>query len=346
MDWGRLALDLGTGGMAEFTRSDPFGVSGVGGGKGGKGGEAPATPDFTAAAERQADAARDLSREQTAANRPNQSGPFGSSTWTQDGNGQWSQNTSLAPGLQGAATGYQDQMSAQAGQPLPDGSAARDQAISAAYGQATSRLDPQWSSRAGALESALANKGLTPGSEAYSASQRDFNLGRNDAYSSAMNGAIGQGTQAGNAIFQQGMQSRQLPAQMLAQLQGLSGQPGFATAGSSAAPNYLGALGQQYGGELQQYGMEQANKNSLMGGLAGLGGAAVMASDERLKTNVRRSLLEVIPGVPFATWEWKTGGESRGVIAQDLEKVRPDLVITNADGIRLVNYSGLMEAAR
>jgi hypothetical protein len=315
------------------------------GGMSGKG--TPDVPDFMGAANAQANASRALTNEQTAANRPNQTGPFGSSTWSQGPDGQWSQNTSLNPALQGAASGYQDQMAAQAGMPLPDGSAARDQAISAAYGQASSRLDPQWSSRATALESSLANKGLTPGSEAYSASQRDFNLGRNDAYSSAMNGAIGQGTAAGNAIFQQGVQSRQLPAQMLAQLQGLSGQPGFATAGVGQTPNLLGALGQQYGGELQQYGIDQAGKNSLMGGLSGLGGAAIMASDERLKTDIVRTSLDVIPGVPLATWSWKAGGaKAMGVIAQDLEKVRPDLVIKDADGVRFVNYAGLMEAAR
>jgi hypothetical protein len=57
--------------------------------------------------------------------------------------------------------------------------------------------------------------------------------------------------------------------------------------------------------------------------------------------------LEVIPGVPFASWEWKDapGTRHRGVIAQDLEKVRPDLVIKDAGGIRFVNDVGLAEAA-
>jgi hypothetical protein len=313
--------------------------------RGGKGGEAPAVPDFMGAVDAQANASRDITREQTQANRPNQYGPFGSTTWQQGPDGQWTQNVSLAGPLAGAASGYQNLMAQQAGQPLPDGSAARDQAISSAYGQAASRLDPQWNSRSQALESQLANQGLTVGSEAYTNAQRDFNLGRNDAYSSAMANAIGQGTQAGNAIFQQGMQSRQIPGQVLGQLQGLSGAPGFATAGASQTPNYLGAANAGYQGGLQQYGIDQASKNSMMSGLAGMGGMAVMASDERLKTNIVRSSLEVIPGVPLATWEWKSGGKARGVIAQDLEKVRPDLVITDADGIRFVNYAGLMEAS-
>ena len=141
-------------------------IMGGGGKGGGKGGEAPGVPDFMGAVDAQAGAARDLSREQTQANRPNQSGPFGSSQWTQGPDGQWTQQTSLNGPYAQAAAGYGQQMADQAGQPLPDGSAARDQAIDAAYGQATSRLDPQWSSRATALQSQLANQGLAPGSEA------------------------------------------------------------------------------------------------------------------------------------------------------------------------------------
>lgn len=323
-----------------------FGNQAAKGGAGGKGAKPPEAPDFTSAVEAQAGAARDLTREQTQANRPNQSTPFGSSTWSQGPDGQWTQRVGFDPTLETAAQGFQNQIRDFSQQPLPTGDQARDQAINAAYGQASSRLDPQWSSRATALESQLANKGLTPGGEAYSAAQRDFNLGRNDAYTSAMNSAIGQGTAAGNAIFQQGIQARQQPMQQLGQLQGLLGMPGFATAGSSQAPNYLGALGQEYGGAMNAYGIDQANKNSLLGGLAGLGGAAMIgASDERLKQDIRRSSLEVIPGVPFATWEWKSGGRAAGVIAQDLEKVRPDLVLTDAEGIRFVNYAGLAEAA-
>ena len=329
----RIGMGLATGGMSEMERAGigPSAVVGGNGKSGGKGGKAPGVPDFTSAVERQAQA-----------NRPNQNTPFASSQWTRDANGNWTQNVGLSGGLGDAAQGYSDQMAAQAGQPLPSGEAARQQAIDAAYGQSTSRLDPQWSTRANALQTQLANQGLTPGSEAYSSAQRDFNLGRNDAYTSAMNSAIGQGTEAGNAIFAQGLASRQLPLQQLQGLQGLSGMPGF-----QPGPNLLGAAGLGYQGQLNQYGIDQAGKNSRLGGLTNMAALAAMASDERLKTGIRRSMLEVIPGVPFASWEWKgqPGVRWSGVIAQDLERVRPDLVVTNAEGLRFVNYAGLMEAA-
>jgi hypothetical protein len=329
----RIGTGVATGGFSELERNGmgPSAMLGGGGGGkgGGKGGSAPSAPDFMGAVDRQ-----------TQANRPNQNTPFANSQWTQDANGNWTQNVGLSGGLGQAAQGYQQQMADQAGQPIMTGDQAREQAINAAYGQASSRLDPQWGSRATALESALANKGLTPGGEAYSAAQRDFNLGRNDAYTSAMNSAIGQGTEAGNAIFNQNLAQRQLPMQQLQGLQGLSGMPGAPGGG-----NYLAALLGQNSADLTRYGIDQAGKNSRLGGMASLG--ALAASDERLKMNIIRSMLEVIPGVPFATWEWKaTPGERfSGVIAQDLEKVRPDLVVRDASGMRFVDYRGLMEAA-
>ena len=303
---------------------------------------APAPPDFTGAANAQAQLSNQAIQQQNVANRPNQTGPFSSSQWTQGPNGQWSQTVGLNGPLGQAASGWENQFAQQAGQPLPSGQQARDQAINAAYGQATSRLDPQFSQMQTSMEAKLANQGLTPGSQAYDAAMQNFGRERNDAYTSAMNSAIGQGTQAGNMIFQQGLESAQLPTQQLGALQGLTQQPGFATSGQAQVPQLLSALAQQYGGELNQYGANQANKNSLMSGLGGLGALGVMASDEKLKDKIERLAWDAIPGVPFATWEWKhrPGAREYGVIAQDLEKVRPDLVHEH-DGLKFVDYNGL-----
>lgn len=70
-----------------------------------------------------------------------------------------------------------------------------------------------------------------------------------------------------------------------------------------------------------------------------------MFSDKRLKKDIVRHSREAIPGVPFATWKWKWNDKPAfGVIADDLEKVRPDLVF-ELDGIKCVRYKELMEAA-
>jgi hypothetical protein len=280
---------------------------------GGKG--APAPPDFTAAAEAQA-----------------QSGhintPFG--TW----NGQ---NIQFAPGLQQGATNLMGQIGSQGA--LPTGEAARQQAIDSAFGAATSRLDPMFAQREESMQAQLANQGLDPGSEAYTNAAGNFGRERSDAYTQALANAIGQGTAAGNAIFQQGLQGQMAPYQQLGSLAGLlQGNQGRET-------QYLNAANLGYQGNLNQYGADQAGKNSLLSGATSLAPLAFMASDERLKINVERMTLEAIPGVPFASWEWAHAPGERhfGVIAQDLEQVDPRWVRETPDGVKLVDYSFLDE---
>jgi Chaperone of endosialidase len=300
---------------------------------GGKGGKAPEAPDFTAAAERQGQSGRVNS-------------PF--AAW----NGQ---TLDFRGGLGQGAENLMGQIGSQGA--LPTGMEARDQAITGAYNQAASRLDPQFSQREESLRAQLANQGLDPGSEAATAEMGNFGRQRNDAYSSAMANAIGQGTSAGNAIFQQGLQSQNAPYSQLGQLAGLLG------VNNGPQTPYLNAANMGYQGALQSYGIDQAGKNSTLGGLAGLGGtlggAALMApiapaaapalavSDERKKKNIERTTLEATPGVPFATWEWIDGPPGRfvGVIAQDLEKFRPEMVHTAPDGTKLVDYGFLDEVS-
>lgn len=291
---------------------------------GGKG--APAPPDFAAAAEAQAKSGRVDS-------------PF--ATWK--GNG-----LQFSGGLGQGAENLMGQIGTQ-GQ-LPTGMEARDQAISSAYNQAASRLDPRFAQQEEGLRARLASQGLDPGSQAADAAMANFGQERNDAYGQAMANAIGQGTLAGNAIFNQGVTSQQLPYQQLGSLAGLLG------ANQGRETQYLNAANAGYQGALQNYGIDQSGKNSLLSGAAMLGGAALMApaaapvvaaSDERLKKNIERSTLEAIPGVPFATWEWIEGPPGRyvGVIAQDLERVKPEWVHTGPNGMKFVNYAFLNSEA-
>jgi hypothetical protein len=68
---------------------------------------APPAPDYTGAAEATAAGNAANLQAQTVANRPNQTTPLGSSTWTQGANGQWSQNVTLTPAEQSALTAQQ-----------------------------------------------------------------------------------------------------------------------------------------------------------------------------------------------------------------------------------------------
>jgi hypothetical protein len=246
-------------GMSELARSDPYGIKvGEGSGKGGKGAKPPGVPDLVGAAREQFNAGN-------IANHPNQSGPFGSSQWGLGPDGQWSQNVSLAPGLQQGANNLMGQIGSQG--PIGTGDEARQQAIDSAYSQAASRLDPQWQQREAATRSQLVNQGLDPGSQAYDTSMGNLGRERNDAYTSAMANAINQGTAAGHLAFTDNLTAANNPYQQLGMLKGFTSQPGTPTTG---APDLASALASMYQGQLGQYGMQQAGKNSQMSGAASL----------------------------------------------------------------------------
>lgn len=77
-----------------------------------------------------------------------------------------------------------------------------------------------------------------------------------------------------------------------------------------------------------------------------IGTAAVMFSDERLKEDIQRveCAIEKIGRLNGVTWKWKDqfgGGRSLGVIAQDVEHVFPEAVLTIED-VKLVQYQLLI----
>lgn len=91
------------------------------------------------------------------------------------------------------------------------------------------------------------------------------------------------------------------------------------------------------------------NYNGEYAGGTRLGGNVYAAgyfhtSDARLKKDIRPikgiDIVKRLNGVLFA---WKDSGkESAGVIAQDVEKVLPEAVITDAEGIKSVDYDALI----
>jgi hypothetical protein len=315
---------------------------------------APPPPDF-----------QGIAQQQTQANRPNISTPFGQQSWGTDANGNATMQTGFAGGMGQAAAGLQGQMGAL-GQPMDwsqfgkmdDGSAAREQAISSAYGQAQRRLDPQWQQREESNRAMLASQGLDPNSEAARTSSRELGQQRNDAYGSAMASAIQQGTAAQQATFGQNMAARQQaiaealrkrgqPMSELQQMQGFLAMPGFNADNSSLAAAGMGA---DYGLRATQMDNQRWTDIIGAGGQLGASGAYLYGlSDIRAKVHVKRLDVEALPGVPYATWEYlpeyggRPGVRHVGVIAQDLEAVAPAYVATGPSGLKLVNYAFLSE---
>lgn len=218
----------------------------------GKSGGAPSAPDFAAAA------------------TPNQTNAYGSSSqWGRDPRtGQMTQNQSFGGPLAGAATNLEGQVANAWGSPLSNGADARTAASDAVYNQETSRLDPQWQQQQQQFQSQMAAQGLAPGTEAYDNAFSNFSRAKNDAYSSAQNQSITMGGNAAQQQQQMDLASRFAPEQALAGMGSMAGQ--------SQNPLLPAAIA-QYQGALQGYGIQQAGKNSQMGGLASLGGAAMMA---------------------------------------------------------------------
>ena len=222
-------------------------------GTGGKGSGGPQTPDFAGAAQAQA-----------ASGHVNQTGPFGSTGWTQGPDGRWSQNTTLGAGLQQGVGNLEQQIGSQG--PIGTGDQARDQAINATYGQMTSRLDPQWQQAEQAQQAQLANQGIDLGSGAYDTAMGNFNRAKNDAYQGAQNNAIQQGLAAQQATFGENLASQMAPYQQLGAINGLTS----GLSGQGQQTQYLPAAMAAYQGDLQKYGIQQAGKNSMMGGLGGI----------------------------------------------------------------------------
>lgn len=217
----------------------------VGGGN--KKGNAPPPPDYSGAATQTA-----------VGNHPNQTSPWASSQWSMDpSTGQFSQTLGLNPTLQGAATGFEQQLGQASS---PD---ARNSVINALYGQQTSRLDPMWNQREQGMNTGMANQGLSPGDFAYNQQQGNFGRSRNDAYQTAAN----------NATLMGGQEQQRQQQMAMGGLQGLQGLMQMPNAPQGA--NQLAAAGMQgqYGLAGQQMNNQAAADywSAIMG--AGMGGA-------------------------------------------------------------------------
>jgi hypothetical protein len=291
-------------------------LMGASGGSSGKGGSPPAEPDFAAAA------------------TPNQTNAFGvNSSWNKGADGKMNQTQSFGGPLGDLNQNLQGQAANAWQSPLDNGAQARQHAEDAIYSRGASRLDPQFAQQEQGLNSSMANQGLDPGSQAFNNAYGNFSRAKNDAYGSLSQDAIMGGGQ--EASRQQGMdlQSRMAP------LAGLSGMSGLT--GQSQNPLLPAAMA-QYQGDLQKYGIDQQGKNSMMGGLSGLGGSAMMAaalSDERMKEGIVRLDEEAMPGVKLARFRYRddpSGQEYEGVIAQDVEAAGSGHLITEINGLKHV----------
>ena len=351
----------------------------------------PPAPDYTGAAAAQGAANVETAKQQGLINNPNINNPYGSQQVTWDASGQPTINQTLAPAQQQlldaqnrisnnlagvAESGLNRVGSAMATpfdttniQPLQADAAARQAAQDAAYRSQTARLDPQFQTQQDQLETKLRNQGLVPGGEAYDLAMRDFNFGKNDAYSQAFNNSFNTGlaaqqadfgmqNQANNANLQQQSYLRSLPLNELnalrtgSQVQNPTFQqynptqigqtPIFNAAQAQNAANqnaYNAQVGANNAFTSGLFSLGAAGLQGLGAGGLGSGASLLMLSDRRLKSNIVK--IGIHP-LDIGVYEYDIFGlRTIGVMADEVEKVMPDAVMTHGSGYKMVNYGKL-----
>jgi len=334
---------------------------------------APAAPDYSGAAQATAQGNLEAARAATAANRVNQVTPYGNLDYTQSGtdpygNPTWTATTALSDigqqllnnqnqtslGLGSAINAQLGQVQDVMGQGfnpnLPSTGMNPGQSYQDAYMQ---RLAPQLAQSRESTTAALANQGIAPGTQAYENAMRQQAIKENDLLLGATTQGFGVGQQANQQAYNQALTNYNLPLNTLSALRtGAQVQnPSFVNSAQQATTggaDLLGASQMGYNAQMGNFNAGQAAQSNFNQGLMGLGGAGIAAfSDIRTKENIKN--VGWLPnGLPVYEFDYKPkykdiAGHGRfiGVMAQDVELVQPEAVITNADGIKMVNYGVL-----
>lgn len=205
-----------------------------------------------------------------------------------------------------------------------------------------SRLNPQIDRQRQQLETDLVNRGIRPGSTAYSAAQSDFNQGLNDQRTSillqggqeqsrlqnmALNQFGAQNTQRQNALSEM-LTRRQVPLNEILALSGQSQlqQPNFANTPQTgvAGTDIAGITNANYAQQMQGYQQNQG----MIGGLFSAGASLIpLLSDVRSKTDIVK-VGQLNNGL--GVYIYKYHGEEPyhlGLIAQEVEEIHPDAVV-------------------
>ena len=340
----------------------------------GKSASAPPPPDYTGAAKETAAGNLEAARANIAANRVNQYTPYGSLEYQVSGedkfgNPMWKATQSLAPAQQ-QLLDYQNKASLGLGEltgkglgyvsnmldnpfdvsQLPSTGINPSQSYQDAYMQ---RLAPQIQQGREKLEQQLANQGIQLGSEAYDRAMRNQAQRENDLLLGATTQGFGVGQQARQSALQEQAYLRNEPLNTLsavrtgAQVQG----PTFvnpAMQANTAGADILGATQMGYNAQMGAANAQNAANNAMTQGLFSLGGAALM-SDIRTKENIKA--IGWLPnGLPVYTYEYKPEfkdhplaghGTHTGVMAQEVEVMYPNAVITLDNGYKAVDYGKL-----
>jgi len=165
------------------------------------------------------------------------------------------------------------------------------------------------------------------------------------------------GNAAQQQQYNQAMTNYNMPLNTLSALRSGSQvqNPTFVNApqqATTSGADILGATQMGYNAQMGNFNAQQAAQQGLNSGLMGLGGtlgAAAIMSDIRTKENI--IAIGTLPnGLPFYQFEYKPEfkdhplagyGTHTGVMAQEVEAIYPNAVITLDNGYKAVDYAKL-----
>lgn len=242
--------------------------------------DAPKAPDPTKTANTQLGYNTNAAQSTINMNSLDRNGPFGSSTFTHDANGNVTgQNVSLSDALQGGANNTQNNFSSLTGNlptsPINFDNNTVDNIVNSNYANYANLVAPQRSQAQTQLDTTLSERGIPIGSEVYTNAQgnldRSNSLADSNAAAQFLNAAPGLQSQLDANTINQYNAPYTTAANSLGLLSGLNGLVSAAPQGSASigAPDYTGLVNNQYNQQMSQYNSQMGDLGSLAG--TGLG---------------------------------------------------------------------------
>ena len=134
------------------------------------------------------------------------------------------------------------------------------------------RLNPRFQQEEDQLRTRLANQGITEGSEAYNREMSRFGQSKNDAFNSLM--LQGRGQAFGELQAQRNQPINEITA-LLSGSQVSNPNVSMMQPQGAATTDVAGLINQNYNQRLGNWQQQNAQRQSLMGGLFGLGASAI-----------------------------------------------------------------------
>lgn len=194
------------------------------------------------------------------------------------------------------------------------------------------RLDPMFAQRDEDLRTRLANQGIKAGTAAYDREMGLLGQQQNDAYNNLL--LQGRGQASNELLTEDNQRINQISALLSG---GQVSQPNFMTGANVAgAPTTDNAsiIANSDNARMAAWQANQAAMGSMIGGLGGL----FALSDERAKTD-KDKIGETEDGMGIYSYRYKGSPKKQiGLMAQEVQKKKPQAVRKGADGLLRVDY--------